>query len=82
MREKWTQTLFMKAQQTKLNGSMCNNLCSTDYSAIDQTAVLQRILHTFLIREHFHDAERSEREKKRRSERNDERRSGTLTTKP
>lgn len=65
MREKWTQTLLKKAQQTKLKGLMCNNLCTTDYSVIDQTAVLQCILHTFLIREHFHDAKKSERERKR-----------------
>lgn len=52
----------MKAQQTKLKGSMCNNWCTADYLAIDQAAVLQRVLHAFLIREHFHDAERSERE--------------------
>lgn len=55
----------MKVQQTKLKGSMCNNWCTTDYPVIDQTAVIQRILHAFLIREHFHDAGRSERERKR-----------------
>lgn len=37
----------------------------TDYPVIDQSTVLQRRLYTFLIREHFQDAERSERERKR-----------------